>query len=98
MKRATTPQIEIMIDKDLTECWYRVAFEQNKVLLIKDQNECTLSEDGKIISVELTQEETLLFSDSTNVNIQVRFGKNNKVCATNIVKMKIGKILDEEVI
>lgn len=99
MRRATTPNIEIDIDRDLRGYWYRVTFkQQNGTKIIKDQNECILSDDGKTISVELTQEETLRFSESFNIHVQVRFGKGDKVCATNIVYTKIDKILDEEVI
>ena len=99
MRRATTPNIEIDIDQDLRGYWYRVAFkQQNGTTIIKDQNECILSDDGKTIFIELTQEETLRFSDSFNIHVQVRFGKDDKVCATNIVDTKVGKILDEEVI
>ena len=98
MRRATTPNIEIGIDKDLRGYWYRVTFKQNGTTIIKDQSDCILSDDGKTISIELTQEETLRFSDLFNIQVQVRFGKDNKVCATNIVYTKIDKILDEEVI
>jgi len=98
MRRATTPNIEISIDQDLRGYWYRVTFKQNGTTIIKDQNDCILSDDGKTISIELTQEETLRFSDSFNIQVQVRFGKDNKVCATDIAYTKIGKILDEEVI
>lgn len=80
--------------------WYRVAFEQvhTGIKLIKDQDECELSDDGRRIKITLSQKETLMFSEKYNVRIQVRFGDDISVCATNIADISIGEILDEEVI
>ena len=99
MRRATTPTIKIDIDKDLTEYFYRVAFKQKGLkTIVKDQDDCTLSEDGKLIEVPLTQEETLSFYANNKVMVQVRYGKNGIVCATNIVTIDIRDILDEEIV
>ena len=99
MRRATTPRLTISIDVDLRDCWYRVTLAQTHgAKIIKNQDECELSEDGKTIYVQLSQEETLSFSDRYKVNIQVRYGKDSSACATNIVMISVGQILDEEVI
>lgn len=99
MRRATTPTIIINLDTNLTNCWYRVAFKQRGLpTLIKDQNDCILSEDGNSIEVYLTQEETLAFSSKHKVSVQVKFGIGEKVCATNIIDINVKDILDEEVI
>ena len=99
MRRATTPTVEIHIDECLTGCWFRVAFAQkNGSKLVKDQDECELSEDGKTIQVPLTQRETLSFSDRYDLCVQVRFGSGDEVCASDIATVKVAEILDEEVI
>lgn len=99
MRRATTPKIEIQIDESLIDCWYRITFAQrNGNRIIKDQDDCELSEDGKTILVSLTQEETLRFTSGHNIRIQVRFGQDGQACATNIAEIKVTEILDEEVI
>lgn len=101
MRRATTPTVEIHIDACLTDCWYRVIFKQrNGVKLIKSQDDenVTLSEDGKTINVRLEQAETLLFSDKYDLRVQVKFGLNGNVSATNVAVMGVDEILDEEVI
>ena len=99
MRRATTPKVEIQIDESLLGCWYRVTFAQNNgCRIIKDQDDCELSEDGKTIWVPFTQEETLRFASGHNVRVQVRFGQDDQVCASNIAEVKVTEILDEEVI
>ena len=98
MRRATTPTIRIYIDKNIKGCWYRVTFAQRcGPKLIKDQNDCTLSEDGKTILVPLTQDETLLFNAHERVKVQVKFGSNDKVAASSIVALQVKEILDEAV-
>ena len=99
MRRATTPSIEIAIDENITGCWYRVTFAQRYgPKIVKDQDECELSEDGKTITVNLTQSETLLFKTKENVKVQVKFGMGDKVSASSIAVLKVGEILDEAVI
>lgn len=99
MRRATTPTIRISIDENITGCWYRVTFAQRYgPKIVKDQDECTLSEDGKTILVPLTQSETLMFNTNENVRVQVKFGNDYKVAASSIVALKVKEILDEAVI
>lgn len=99
MRRATTPKVEIRIDESLNDCWYRVTFKQrNGHKLVKDQDVCELSQDGKTIHVPLTQQETLGFSTNYDLQVQVRFGKDGDACASDIATVKVAEILDEEVI
>lgn len=99
MRRATTPNVEIRIDECLTGCWYRVTFAQRGgQRLVKDQDECELSGDGKTIFVHLSQRETLSFSDKQDLRVQVRFGRDGEACASDIAAVKVSEILDEEVI
>lgn len=99
MRRATTPTVEISLDESITGCWYRVTFAQRYgPSIVKDQDDCELSDDGKTILVTLTQSETRLFKTKENVKVQVKFGYDNKVSASSIAVLKVGEILDEAVI
>lgn len=99
MRRATTPTIEISVDQNLTGCWYRVALSQKGgTIIIKTDKDCELSDDGTVIKVPLTQEETLSFNTRARIRIQVRFGNNGNVAATDIATFRIGEILDEEIV
>lgn len=99
VRRATTPTIKITIDKDLSDYWYRITFAQDNFnKIVKDQNDCILSDDGKTISVNLNQNETLSFDTRSNVEVQLKCGIDDKVFATNIALIKVERILDEAVI
>lgn len=100
MRRATTPAVTINIDECLTDMdWYRVAFSQRGgPKIIKDEDDCELSADGKTIKVRLTQQETLAFSTKEVLRVQVRFGMGEDVQATDIANVTVAEILDEEVI
>lgn len=99
MRRATTPTIKIDINTNLTGCEYRIAFKQRGVsTLVKTDKECILTNDGHTIEVPLTQRETLLFYANNKVMVQVRFSKDGKVGATNIVEIDMKAVLDEEIL
>lgn len=99
MRRATTPTVTIFIDVDLTDCWYRVAFKQpGGQALVKTEQECNLVNKGHSIEVTLTQEETLGFYANNPVSVQVRYGKDDRVTATNIAQIDMKTILDEVVV
>ena len=99
MRRATTPTVKIDINENLTGLQYRVAFKQRGLKpLIKTQDDCTLTNNGHTIEVFLTQEETASFYENNKVMVQVRFGKDGKVGATNIASIDMKAILDEEIL
>lgn len=100
MRRGTTPTLRINIDQDLTGCWYRVILSQanSRYRIVKKDSQCTLSEDGKTIDVFLSQEETYLFDHDFNLKVQVRYGLGEKAFATNIVRMSVYEILEDDVI
>lgn len=100
MRRCTTPTVTIHIDESLSGCeWFRVTFAQKDgARIVKDQDDCELSEDGKEIRVTLTQDETLRFNVRNDLRVQVRFGSDGSACASDIASVKVLEILDEEVI
>lgn len=100
MRRATTPTLEIELDEPIECAWFRVALAQRcGTLIVRDQRSCELSEDGRTVTLTLTQEETVSLVAGYDLRVQLRFGDGlGAVCATDIAEIPVGEILDEEVV
>lgn len=99
MIKGTTPTHEFEVDFDTSTIEkVQIVYSQNgNVILTKNVSDCSIKD--KIISVDLTQEETLLFSCSSKVDIQIRVRtKNDKVISSDIITINVGKCLNEEVL
>lgn len=98
MRQGTTPTIQITInDIDLNEMQnIYVVFEQNGYILKKESSDLDI--EGNIISVSLSQEETLNFKEGT-CNIQLRMiTKGGVAIASPIKTTKVYRVLNKEVI
>ena len=98
MRQGTTPTIQITInDIDLNEMQnIYVVFEQNGYILKKELNDLDI--EGNVISVLLSQEETLNFKEGT-CNIQLRMiTKGGVAIASPIKTTKVYRVLNKEVI
>lgn len=98
MRQGTTPTIQITInDIDLNEMQnIYVVFEQNGYILKKESSDLDI--EGNIISVLLSQEETLNFKEGT-CNIQLRMiTKVGVAIASPIKTTKVYRVLNKEVI
>lgn len=98
MRQGTTPTIQITInDIDLNEMQnIYVVFEQNGYILKKESS--NLDIEGNVISVLLSQEETLNFKEGT-CNIQLRMiTKGGVAIASPIKTTKVYRVLNKEVI
>ena len=98
MRQGTTPTIQITInDIDLNEIQnIYVVFEQNGYILKKESSDLDI--EGNIISVLLSQEETLNFKEGT-CNIQLRMiTKGGVAIASPIKTTKVYRVLNKEVI
>lgn len=98
MRQGTTPTIQITInDIDLNEMQnIYVVFEQNGYILKKDSSDLDI--EGNVISVSLSQEETLNFKEGT-CNIQLRMiTKGGVAIASPIKTTKVYRVLNKEVI
>lgn len=74
-----------------------VAFAQNESVVVnKTLNDVTVS--GKQITLTLDEDETLLFDDSTDIEIQLRCGIDEKRYASCIMKCSVEGILVEGVL
>lgn len=98
MRQGTTPTIQITInDIDLNEMQnIYVVFEQNGYILKKESSDLDI--EGNVISVLLSQEETLYFKEGT-CNIQLRMiTKGGVAIASPIKTTKVYRVLNKEVI
>ena len=74
-----------------------VAFAQNGTVVVnKTLNDVTVS--GKQITLTLNEDETLLFDDTTDIEIQLRCGVAEKRYASYIMKYSVEGILLEGVL
>ena len=98
MRQGTTPTIQITInDIDLNEMQnIYVVFEQSGYILKKESSDLDI--EGNVISVLLSQEETLNFKEGT-CNIQLRMiTKGGVAIASPIKTTKVYRVLNKEVI
>lgn len=98
MRQGTTPTIQITInDIDLNEMQnIYVVFQQNGYILKKESSDLDI--EGNVISVSLSQEETLNFKEGT-CNIQLRMiTKGGVAIASPIKTTKVYRVLNKEVI
>lgn len=98
MRQGTTPTIQITInDIDLNEMQnIFVVFEQNGYILKKESSDLDI--EGNVISVLLSQEETLNFKEGT-CNIQLRMiTKGGVAIASPIKTTKVYRVLNKEAI
>lgn len=99
MIRGTTPTIRLVFKYTLDFLSdYDITFSQeDDVVLVKKKDE--ISVDKNIMSVQLTDKETLLFDDEKLFGYQVR-GKTNdgKVIATRIKYNYVYDILNEDIL
>lgn len=98
MIRGTTPTLEFELPIDtslLKTAW--VTIKQNLEIVINKPLE-ELEKNGKVLSLSLTQEDTLNLKDGY-VEIQLRVvTMDDEALASNIFKVPVNKILYEEVI
>ena len=99
MIRGTTPThtFQIPFNTNLVK-EIRVSYAQKDVVVVeKSTEDCKL--DGMNITVKLTQEETLRFSENVMAALQLRVLLNDgNVLATPVMRLDVGELLQDEVI
>ena len=103
MRRGTTPTIVLTITNDdgtncdLTSAENHVTFSEvgTDYEITKTDEDITATVSGKatVISVTLTQAETLGFSENHSVRVQVRSKLDEVVTASEIATFNVGEIL-----
>lgn len=99
MIRGTTPThtFQIPFNTNLLK-EIRISYAQRDAVVVeKSTEDCKL--DGMNISVKLTQEETLRFSENVVAALQLRVLLNDgNVLATPVLRLDVGELLQDEVI
>mgnify|MGYP004509616053 CR=1 FL=1 len=93
MRRGTTPILRFRTSQDWTGYDLELTMEDDNTELVFYNDRLSL--DNTDILIQLTQEETLAFNKSCKA--QIRGKKDNNVIATDVVKIKVLPILNEEV-
>lgn len=100
MVRGTTPVNRFRcMGQDLTfiDVIYITYMQNDQVVLEKTLEDCDI--DWEYVQFKMTQEETLLFSSDSPVQIQIRGRmKDGTAFATNIVTVSVSDILKDGVI
>ena len=98
MRRLTTPEhkFTLQIDPSVIDK-IRITYAQNNVIVLtKEGNDVSI--DDNIAKVKLTQEETKKFTAGKEAEIQVRvLTLGNDALASDIIKVDVKKVLDDEV-
>lgn len=99
MRRGTTPKHIFETDIDLTTAAviYLTYKQDGKTVLTKEKDELEVEKDR--LTARLTQADTLMFSTSGNVNIQIRARfPDGSAIASEIINTRAEAILKEGVI
>ena len=99
MYRGTTPihRFTFGFPKETVDAIY-ITYEQNGQLRIEKTKEDITFEDG-YISVRLSQEDTLKFTEIGPVEVQIRFtDMSENAYASNVITTRVDRILKEGVI
>ena len=99
MKRGSTPTHIFTIPFDtLLIDDLRVSYAQNNTeIVVKNKSDCEL--EGQAITVNLSQEDTLKFSHSKNVELQIKvLTTGGEVHISDIIVISVGKVLNSEVL
>lgn len=99
MIRGTTPThtFQIPFSTNLLN-EIRITYAQgNSVIVEKRTEDCSLN--GSDITVKLTQEETLRFSDNKTAELQLRVLLNDgNALATSVLRLDVSELLKDEII
>lgn len=96
MRRGTTPTIKFILpfDVEIIEKAF-ISFEQyNKVIVDRDIEQS--KREGKVLSLTLTQKETLSFVANKTVHVQIRLKtKDGVAMASNMINVEFDEIIKE---
>lgn len=98
MRRGTTTQLILSLSEELELDSFYVTFKQGgKVIIEKTEKDCIV--DGTVITVPLSQEDTLaMTAGTTPVLVQLRGLIGDTAIATSIERVYAGEILKDGVI
>ena len=98
MRRGTTPthEFELPFETNAIKKIIITYAQRDEIVLEKKTEDCKM--DGTIVSVTLTQEETLRLDSSKHVKIQAKILLfNGKALVSNKITKAVSDVLNEEV-
>lgn len=98
MRRGTTPTLTFTLPEEIDIAEMYVTFSQNgKTVLEKSKDEVII--DGKIVVINLSQEDTLNFDDRATMKIQIRIRDiSGNAMASDFIHARVDGILKDGVI
>ena len=106
MRRGTTPTVRLTVKSDLspidlTGYELHVTFESDGVQIVKRETDLDISieKEVTVISVKLSQEDTLAFDENRKVRVQLRAkDREGNAIASGIAEFMVREILEDGVI
>ena len=82
-------------DIDLSEVTnlYVTFAQDHKVIFEKTLDDVEFKDEGKVVAVPLTQEDTIIFKNGLPVEIQIVATLHNSKLVSNILRTDVGKLL-----
>ena len=99
MRQGTTPTHTFLLPFETSEIKVLelTYAQQDTVILTKSLDDCVL--DGKVVTIELSQEETFLFDTTSQVQMQLRvLTLTDQAYSTEIYLGMVAKSLSKEVL
>lgn len=100
MRRGTNPVLTFELPETITISALYITFQQNRqTVLEKDLTAVTYDKENGIITLPLSQEDTLLFSELEPVWVQLRLRDNlDNAIASEPMRVNVGGIFKDGVI
>ena len=99
MIRGTTPTLSFELPFDASEAeslYITISQRYENIMIDKSLDDCSI--DGTIVTVTLTQEDTLKLIADKPVFIQVRVVKGGTAMASDLIKTTVSDVLKDGVI
>lgn len=100
MRRGTNPVLTFELPEAITISALYITFQQNRqTVLEKDLTDVTYDQESGTITLPLSQEDTLLFSELEPVWVQIRLRDNlGNAVASEPMRVNVGEIFKDGVI
>ena len=100
MRRGTNPVLTVELPEAITISALYITFQQNRqTVLEKDLTNVTYEQESGTITLPLSQEDTLLFSELEPVWVQIRLRDNlGNAVASEPMRVNVGEIFKDGVI
>jgi len=91
----TTPTVTVHLDTDVSDWDFALLTVRHGgvTLIERDEDELTLSADGKTVSAVLTQSETLRLPNSARLAMQLRVLLDGVAMATDVMPLETAVVL-----